>query len=268
MIYYYRKKKGVFSRIFRHHAVVAWTVVVALTILFWRTRTSLLSQVAQLKQFSTASESETFLKISKLNENIAAKNKEVAELNKMQRSLHKSIKVCEEEKASLIHDRESATMKVERLAIESSDLRKQAEKYRQECHEVVQAKDTAHLEKDARIQQLQDEINAIYEKLRTTEEHNALKSTSEPMKVEGRVKHGEQDKKLGTKTTVGGEQENATNEGSDNLVDNHGSVRVTEDVKHPEGPSKLDETLKQGRKGRKKNLGMLKEHMGVGKDDY
>lgn len=268
----FRKKRGTFSRVLRHHGIVAWTVVVALTILFWRTRTSLLSQVAQLKEFSTASESEKFEKITKMNENIASKNKEIAELNKVQRSLQKSMRQCEDEKASFTRERESSAMKIEKLAYELSDSRKEAEKYRRECHEVVQAKDTAHVEKDARIQQLQDEINRISEQLKTSqEEKNTAKGTSEQKKVEEEVKHEEEHTPSGTTSSGGGgeqQQQHATNEGQDTPVQNEDKIRITEESNNPDEPSKADESLKRGKKGRKKNLGMLKEHMGVGRDDY
>ena len=266
VLYYYRKKRGAVSRILGHHGIVAWMVVVGLTILFWRTRASLLSEIGQLKEFSSASESETFEKMSKMNENIAAKNRDISELNKSQRSLQKSMKRCEDEKASLTHERDSVTLKVEQLATELADSRKQAEKYRQECHEVVQAKDTAHVEKDAIIQQLQDEIKNISERIKKTEKNSVGKDDQGGTGADGNSKHDEESERKevessGRQQQV--EQQTVTsNEGADKM-DTQGSVRITENSNNRDDPVQEEESLKQKRKGRKKNLGMLKEHMGM-----
>lgn len=50
-----------------------------------------MKQVAELKDFSDSTQSETFEKISKMNENIGAKNREIAELTRAQRADRKTI---------------------------------------------------------------------------------------------------------------------------------------------------------------------------------
>jgi hypothetical protein len=50
-----------------------------------------MKQVAELKDFSDSTQSETFEKISKMNENIGAKNREIAELSRAQRADKKTI---------------------------------------------------------------------------------------------------------------------------------------------------------------------------------
>ena len=89
--------------------------------------------------------------------------------------------------------------------------------------------------------------------------------------MEEEVKHEEEHTPSGTTSSGGGgeqQQQHATNEGQDTPVQNEDKIRITEESNNPDEPSKADESLKRGRKGRKKNLGMLKEHMGVGRDDY
>jgi hypothetical protein len=55
----------------------------------------MLKEIAQLREFSNASESETFDKISKMNQNIAAKNKEIADLTRARRADQKALqRVC------------------------------------------------------------------------------------------------------------------------------------------------------------------------------
>ena len=51
----------------------------------------MLKEIAQLREFSNASESETFDKISKMNQNIAAKNREIADLTRAQRADQKAL---------------------------------------------------------------------------------------------------------------------------------------------------------------------------------
>lgn len=245
--------------------MVAWALVVGLTVLFWQTRTTLLSEVAQLKEFSTASESETFQKISKMNDNIASKNGEIAELNKSQRALHKSIKRCEDERSSLTGERDSLSAKLEQLATELVDTRKQAEKYRQECHEVVQAKDTAHVEKDARIQHLQEEINKISEQLKAAES-NTIKDTSHTDKRES-FDHDQGTESTSVPARMETIEEPRGNTEGTIKAGSQANIKIIEEVDQLGQSHQEDVPLKQEKKGRKKNLGMLKEHMGVGRDD-
>lgn len=245
--------------------MVAWVLVIGLTILFWQMRTTLLLEVAQLKEFSTASESETFQKISKMNDNIASKNGEIAELNKSQRALHKSIKRCEDERSSLTGERDSLSAKLEQLATELVDTRKQAEKYRQECHEVVQAKDTAHVEKDARIQHLQEEINKISEQLKAAES-NTIKDTSHTDKRES-FDHDQGTESTSVPARMETIEEPRGNTEGTIKAGSQANIKIIEEVDQLGQSHQEDVPLKQEKKGRKKNLGMLKEHMGVGRDD-
>ena len=66
-----------------------------------KTRSSLSQQLAELRQFSSSSESETFDKLRKMTKQIADKNKEIGDLNKTQRANQRRVTDLETEKSAL-----------------------------------------------------------------------------------------------------------------------------------------------------------------------
>jgi regulator of replication initiation timing len=96
-----RKRRGFASRLSSFHGVIAWCLLLATLLWSVKTRSSLSQQLAELRQFSSSSESETFDKMSKMTKQIADKNKEIGDLNKTQRANQRSITDLETEKTAL-----------------------------------------------------------------------------------------------------------------------------------------------------------------------
>ena len=96
-----RKRRGFGSRIASSHGIVAWLLFLATLIYTIKTRSALTKELAELKQFSSSTESETFDKMSKMTQQIADKNREIGDLNKTQRSNQKRITGLESEKTAL-----------------------------------------------------------------------------------------------------------------------------------------------------------------------
>lgn len=233
--------------------------MVTLTVSFWRTRASLKAEVAQLKEFSSASESETFQRIATMNDNIVAKNREIAELGKSQRSLQKSVKRCEDEKNSVSSERDSLSLKIEECTTRLKNSRDETEKLRQECNEKVRSHDTVHVEKDTRIQQLQDEINRISEQLKQAQ----AKDPPSAIHVEENENPGEK-QKVDNRAQQQQQNDNQEKSSDSNKQEN---IRITEDVDHSDDMKTDQASGKQNKKPRKKRLSMLKEHMGIGTEE-
>ena len=83
------------------HGVIAWCLLLATLLWSVKTRSSLSQQLAEMRQFSSASESETFEKMSRMTKQIADKNKEIGDLNKTQRANQRTIADLETQKTAL-----------------------------------------------------------------------------------------------------------------------------------------------------------------------
>lgn len=82
------------------HGVIAWCLLLATLLWSVKTRSSLSQQLAEMRQFSSASESETFEKMSRMTKQIADKNKEIGDLNKTQRANQRTIADLETQNSS------------------------------------------------------------------------------------------------------------------------------------------------------------------------
>ena len=83
------------------HGVIAWCLLLATLLWSVKTRSSLSQQLAEMRQFSSASESETFEKMSRMTKQIADKNKEIGDLNKTQRANQRTIADLQTQKTAL-----------------------------------------------------------------------------------------------------------------------------------------------------------------------
>ncbi len=97
----FRRRRGFASRLSSFHGIIAWCLLLATLLWSVKTRSSLSQQLAELRQFSSSSESETFDKLRKMTKQIADKNKEIGDLNKTQRANQRRVTDLETEKSAL-----------------------------------------------------------------------------------------------------------------------------------------------------------------------
>ncbi|WPT11165.1 hypothetical protein PSENEW3n2_00002335 [Picochlorum sp. SENEW3] len=300
----FRKKKSFASRLLRLHSLLAWLLVFVLVVLFWKTRTSLMKQVAELKDFSDSTQSETFEKISKMNENIGAKNREIAELSRAQRADKKTISQCEVEKSNLMSERDQLSTKYDGCTKETQSLKQQLESLRVEAEQNHQVHTDTHQMKDTRIQDLENQVKNLADQLNaqrnvnTQQQQQANRETQtvdsnnvrrEPRRQNNNVEAGNSNNNVQQNSPV----KRAENENSNSVQQeqqqqgipskrrgqrspdeqSNGNIRITDlpDEQKDVGSGRENRPLPKPTRGRKKkSMGMLKEHMGihVGDEEY
>ncbi|KAI8106644.1 hypothetical protein M9434_001298 [Picochlorum sp. BPE23] len=281
----FRKKKSFGSRLLRLHSLLAWLLVFVLVVLFWKTRTSLMKQVAELKDFSDSTQSETFEKISKMNENIGAKNREIAELSRAQRADKKTISQCEVEKSNLMSERDQLSTKYDGCTKETQSLKQQLESLRVEAEQNHQVHTDTHQMKDTRIQDLENQVKNLADQLNAQRNVNRQQQQQQQANRETQtvdsnnqnspVKRAEN----GNSNSVQQEQQQQQGIPSKRRgqrspdEQSNGNIRITDlpDEQKDVGSGRENRPLPKPTRGRKKkSMGMLKEHMGihVGDEEY
>jgi len=176
-----KSKRGFVSRIASFHGAIAWMLFLSTLLYAVKTRSSMSKELAELRQFSSSSEAETFDKMSKLNQQISQKNKEIGDLNKAMRAKDKSLESLETEKAAEQANLQIAKDETSRCMQRESSLNRQLSDCNAHCAKELDSHDESHRSKDAEIEGLRLKVEQLIAQTQQQQQQQQQEPSPVPM---------------------------------------------------------------------------------------
>ena len=215
-----RKRKGFVAKLLQAHGYVAWFLVMSLTIAFFRTRASLMKQIDSLEEHSSSTHSEMVQKVSRLNNNLVDKNREISDLAKQARQDRTTVSKCEtakraemQEKLNCQSDLSDKKSAIARLEKELEDLKAHKSEMEQTHANDKSSLQAQHEAKDSEIQKLVNDVNSLAQQLKETQDKLVSQGTrgaEQQTNLQQQAATGQQQAATGQQQAATGQQQATT----------------------------------------------------------